>query len=60
MARFPKNTPEQCAEFCRRLDAYFTGERRAIATRDLERYFESDDEPFTGRWFEAAKRPRLA
>lgn len=45
-----KNTLEQLDEFCRRLDARFTGERSEIARRDLDRYLNT--EPFTGRKFE--------
>lgn len=39
--------------FCDRIDAYFEGERADIARRDINRYFESESETFTGRHYEA-------
>jgi hypothetical protein len=52
MSQVLTNTPEQLAGFCRRLDLHFRGERAALASRDLHRYLHSDEETFTGRWFE--------
>ena len=52
MEHLTKNTPEQLKAFAARIDSYFIGQRAKIATRDLQRYFLSEDETFTGRHFE--------